>query len=77
CVQLAWDDIKHRTGKMVHGLFVKQKDLDLLDSVDVKYTELYGSPCFLVTNVFSKAAFETLNSLGFVVKENKTIGLQK
>lgn len=28
CLQVAWDEIKGRTGKMVDGVFVKQEDLE-------------------------------------------------
>lgn len=27
CLQVAWDDIKHRKGRMVDGVFIKQEDL--------------------------------------------------
>ncbi len=29
CMQVAWDDIKHRKGKMVNGVFIKEDDMPM------------------------------------------------
>jgi NTP pyrophosphatase (non-canonical NTP hydrolase) len=34
CLQVAWDDIKDRKGKMVDGVFVKERDLPPLSRED-------------------------------------------
>lgn len=28
CIEMAWDEIKHRKGKMINGVFVKESDLE-------------------------------------------------
>jgi hypothetical protein len=76
CIDEAWDDIKHRQGKMVSGLYVKQKDIDLLESYDIKYCELYEQPCFVITNPFSVDGIAKLKEIGFAIKDNRTIGLE-
>lgn len=37
CINEAWDDIKDRKGLMVHGTFVKQSNIDTLESVGVEF----------------------------------------
>lgn len=30
CLEVAWEDIKDRKGYMIHGVFVKQRDIDMV-----------------------------------------------
>lgn len=49
CIEQAWDDIKDRTGMMIHGKFVKQHDLDILQRAG--FSILSGKVCGTATTV--------------------------
>ncbi|MBE0509044.1 MAG: hypothetical protein IBX50_20390 [Marinospirillum sp.] len=36
CIEVAWNEIKERKGMMLHGVFVKQSDLDLLAADSIR-----------------------------------------
>jgi hypothetical protein len=38
CLEVAWDDIKHRKGRMVDGVFVKEEDEKVLEPPTYKNT---------------------------------------
>lgn len=41
CLRRAFEKIKHRKGKMVNGLFVKEEDLERPDSVELRRAEIH------------------------------------
>ena len=71
CIEVAWDDIKDRKGKMVHGMFIKQHDLDSLSEHGVIVVEESGKVYFqgegrnisfnsyrIITDIFNKLSLE-------------------
>lgn len=67
CVEVAWEDIKDRGGKLIHDIFVKEHNLAILETYGVAPNERDGE-ITLVGNVpdhFLGAAEEMFKELGY------------
>lgn len=63
CLEMAYNEIKGRTGKMVDGVFVKSSDLE--DSYEVEKEPLYE---VIIGNLFLVKKFNNRNDSCFVNK---------
>lgn len=65
CIEEAWNDIKDRKGLMVHGMFIKQTNLDALSELGITYDkELQAFTGIIYLDKHLKRIDEVLYNLG-------------
>ncbi len=76
CVQTAWNDIKNRKGKMVDGVFIKEKDLLPLgathtnqDGSYLKYGESGNFWCIYVDHAWKVMSGEPVGKITKITEE--------
>lgn len=67
CIETAWRDIRHRTGALVHGIFVKQANLDKLNQlfIDPHETSMGFTLKGLVPTEIYEKSLDELDKLGY------------